>query len=82
MEEQITRALREAEAGKLVSEPCREHQIIESTFYRWKKKYGSSGGRTPRVVSAGGTSTAPRPTALERQRIGDVAPAGAQPPTL
>jgi putative transposase len=45
--EQITMALRQAEAGTPVVEICRSLQITEATFYRWKKKYGSLG--TPEI---------------------------------
>ena len=41
--EQITFALRQAEAGTPAAEVCRKLQITETTFYRWKKKYGSLG---------------------------------------
>ena len=37
--EQITFALRQAEAGKPVPEVCRKMGITDQTFYRWKKKY-------------------------------------------
>lgn len=46
-EEQITFALRQAEAGTPVAEVCRKLQITETTFYRWKKKYGGLG--TPEI---------------------------------
>ena len=46
-EEQITFALRQAEAGTPVAEVCRKLQISETTFYRWKKRYGSLG--TPEI---------------------------------
>ena len=46
-DEQITLALRQAEAGTPVAEICRKLQITEQTFYRWKKKYGSLG--TPEI---------------------------------
>lgn len=46
-EEQITMALRQAEAGTPVVEICRRLQVTEQTFYRWKKKYGNLG--TPEV---------------------------------
>ena len=37
--EQITFALRQAEAGAPVPEVCRKMGITDQTFYRWKKKY-------------------------------------------
>ena len=42
-EEQITMALRQAEAGTPVGAVCRKLEITEATFYRWKKKYGGLG---------------------------------------
>ena len=42
-EEQILRALRQAEGGSRVADICREHGISEATFYIWKKKYGNLG---------------------------------------
>ena len=41
-EEQITLALRQAEAGTPVAEVCRKLQITEQTFYRWKKSTAAS----------------------------------------
>jgi putative transposase len=38
--EQITVALRQAEAGTPVADICRKLEITETTFYRWKKKFG------------------------------------------
>jgi putative transposase len=38
-EEQILRALRQAEGGSRVTDICREH----GTFYIWKKKYSGLG---------------------------------------
>ena len=38
-EEQILRALRQAEGGTRVAEICREYGVSEATFYVWKKKY-------------------------------------------
>ena len=46
-EEQITMALRQAEAGTPVAEICRKLQVTEQTFYRWKRKFGSLG--TPEI---------------------------------
>jgi len=31
--------LREHEAGKKVSDVCREHGVSQPTFYQWKSKY-------------------------------------------
>lgn len=42
-EEQILRALRQAESGTKVSEICREHGISEATYYIWKKRYAGLG---------------------------------------
>ena len=42
-EEQIAMALRQADAGTPVAEICRKLQITETTFYRWKKKFGGLG---------------------------------------
>ena len=38
--EQIIRILRQSDGGLTVAEICREHNIAEGTFYRWKKQYG------------------------------------------
>lgn len=42
-EEQMAMALRQAEAGTPVVEICRKLEISETTFFRWKKKYGGLG---------------------------------------
>jgi len=42
-EEQILRALRQAESGTKISEICREHGISEATYYVWKKRYAGLG---------------------------------------
>jgi putative transposase len=42
-EEEILRALRQAESGATVKEICREHGISDATFYIWKKKYAGLG---------------------------------------
>ena len=38
-EEQILRALRQAQGGTKISDICREQGISEATYYVWKKKY-------------------------------------------
>ncbi len=39
-EEQIIKVLKEAEAGAKVQDIVRRLGITETTFYRWKSKYG------------------------------------------
>ena len=40
-EEQIIRILREAEKdGVVIRDVCREHNITEQTFFRWRNQYG------------------------------------------
>ena len=39
-EEQIIGILREVEAGATIREVCRRHGIAETTYYRWRAKYG------------------------------------------
>lgn len=39
-EAEIVGLLKEAEAGAKVSELCRRVGIAETTFYRWRKRYG------------------------------------------
>ncbi len=40
-EEQIIGVLQEALAGRPIRELCRHHGITETTFFRWRHKYGS-----------------------------------------
>jgi len=42
-EEQILRALHQAESGTRVGDICREQGISDATFYIWKKKYSGLG---------------------------------------
>ena len=42
-EEQMTMALRQAEAGTPVAEICRKLGVTEQSFYRWKRKYAGMG---------------------------------------
>ena len=42
-EEQILRALHQAESGAKVADICREHGVSEATYYVWKKKYSGLG---------------------------------------
>ena len=41
--EQIARALRQAEAGAPVAEIIRKLGVSEATFYAWRKKFGNLG---------------------------------------
>ena len=36
----IIKILREGEGGIKVADLAKKHNIIEQTYYRWKKKYG------------------------------------------
>jgi len=38
--EEKIRILREADGGKAIVEVCRERNISEVTFHRWKKQFG------------------------------------------
>jgi len=39
-QEQIIGILKQVEAGRMVVEVCRENGVGESTYYKWKSKYG------------------------------------------
>ncbi|MBV9181395.1 MAG: transposase [Acidobacteria bacterium] len=39
-EEQMIAILKQGEAGTSTAELCRQHNITEQTYYRWKAKYG------------------------------------------
>ena len=39
-ETQIVSMIKEAESGMPVPEICRKHGIGQSTFYKWRSKYG------------------------------------------
>ena len=39
-EEQMIRILKEGEALGNVREACRQNNVTEQTFYRWRNKYG------------------------------------------
>ena len=39
-EAQIVGVLHEHEAGAKIAELCRRHGLTETTFHRWKRKYG------------------------------------------
>jgi putative transposase len=38
--EQIIKILKAVENGSRLGDVCREHNISEQTYYRWKRKYG------------------------------------------
>jgi transposase-like protein len=42
-EEEILRALREAESGDTVVGLCRKHGVSQQAFYLWKKKHAGFG---------------------------------------
>ena len=39
-EHQIISILKAVEAGRSVRDVCREHEVSEATYYKWKSKYG------------------------------------------
>ena len=39
-EHQIIAILKAVEAGRTVRDVCREHEVSEATYYKWKSKYG------------------------------------------
>lgn len=39
-EPQIVAILKQQEAGKATKDVCREHGISETTFYKWKARFG------------------------------------------
>ena len=41
--EQMVHVLRQGESGVPIAELCRQHQICEQTYYRWKKQFGDLG---------------------------------------
>lgn len=42
-DEQIIAALRQAEAGTTAADICRKLGVTETTFYRWKRRFGDLG---------------------------------------
>lgn len=39
-DEQIVGILRQGDAGASIAEICRRHGITNTTYYRWKRKFG------------------------------------------
>ena len=39
-ESQIITILKAVETGRTVADVCREHEVSEATYYKWKTKYG------------------------------------------
>ena len=39
--DQMVAVLQEVEAGAKIRDVCRRHGITETTFHRWRRKYGS-----------------------------------------
>jgi putative transposase len=39
-EEQIIGLLKQQEAGVTVAQLCRDHNVSQATFYKWKAKFG------------------------------------------
>ena len=39
-DEEIPASLKAVEAGRTVKDVCREHEVSDATYYKWKTKYG------------------------------------------
>ena len=39
-ESQIITILKAVKTGRRVADVCREHEIAQTTYYKWKQKYG------------------------------------------
>lgn len=53
-EEQIIGILREHEAGAKLDELCRRHNVSQTTFYKWRARYGGmavSDAKRPRSLA-------------------------------
>ena len=50
--EEITRALRQVKAGTPAVDVCRKLGITQTTFYRWRAKYGAGGAGDPQTLHA------------------------------
>ncbi len=44
--EEKIRILRQADRGKSIQEVCRENNVSEQTFHRWKREFGMIDGST------------------------------------
>jgi putative transposase len=51
-EEQITRALRQAQDGTPALHVCRQLGITQTTFYRWRERYGAASVKDVRELRA------------------------------
>jgi putative transposase len=52
-ESQIIKILYEQEAGRTVTEICREYGVYQATFYNWKSKYGGMNASQLKSLRAG-----------------------------
>src|ERR1041384_3923045 len=77
-EEQIIRALREAEGGKKAADICRELGVSQQAFYAWKRRYGRAGIERAARVRADGNYPVDEPLPQPPRSAGGVetAPAG------
>jgi putative transposase len=48
---QILEILKAARDGSLIKDLCREHGITDSTFYRWRARYGGALAAIPASVT-------------------------------
>jgi putative transposase len=58
-EPQILAILRQAEGGVPMAELCREHELSNASFYKWRAKYGGTDASMVSQTNAGTTSRLP-----------------------
>jgi putative transposase len=66
-EEQISRILHEAETLDNVREVCRQHNIAEQTWYRWRRQFGGM-----EVAEAQRLRTLERENAALKRLVGEL----------
>ena len=67
--EEIIRILRQADGGNTAQSVCREHNISEQTYYRWKKKYGDMELADAKRLSSRGQVVVREPSMARRLAI-------------
>ena len=71
-ESQIVGILKEAEAGIAVPEVCRSHGLGQSTFYKWRSRYGGMEASDIRRIKRWNADYQPGIRCLYRYRAGQI----------